>query len=35
MVGKRKKYKAEVKVLEKRIATAGNSGMYCEAKNFY
>jgi hypothetical protein len=35
MVGKRRKYKAEVEVLEKRIATAGNGGMYCEAKHFY
>jgi hypothetical protein len=35
MVGKRRKYKAEVEVLEKRMATAGNGGMYCEAKHFY
>jgi len=35
MVGKRRKYKAEVEVLEKRMAIAGNGGTYCEPKDFY
>jgi hypothetical protein len=35
MVRKRRKYKAKVKVLEKRIAIAGNSGIYYKAKHFY
>jgi hypothetical protein len=35
LVGKRRRYKAEMKVLEKRMATAGNGGTYSEPKDFY
>jgi hypothetical protein len=35
MVGKRRNYKAEVKDLEKRIATANNGSTYCEPKQFF
>jgi hypothetical protein len=35
MIKKRRKYKAKVKVLEKRITIAGNSDIYYKTKHFY
>jgi hypothetical protein len=35
IIKKRRKYKAKVEVLEKRMVIAGNSSIYCEAKHFY